>query len=38
MSYLKNVIKVDDPEIIFVGDSAGGTLVTALCSWLVLNN
>lgn len=28
--YLKNVVKVT-PQIVFVGDSAGGNLVVALC-------
>lgn len=35
--YLKNIIKIE-PTIIFTGDSAGGNMVTALTSWLIINN
>ena len=35
---LKNVIKVDNFEIIFLGDSAGGTLLTSLTNWIIINN
>jgi acetyl esterase/lipase len=33
-----NVIKIKDFKIIFIGDSAGGTLCTSLTNWIIINN
>lgn len=37
-SFLKNIIKVTNPEIVFVGDSAGGSLIASLTNWIIIND
>lgn len=34
---MENVLQVDNSKIIFLGDSAGGNLVTILQNWIIIN-
>ena len=37
-NYLTKYLEIDDFKFIFLGDSAGATLIMALTNWIILND